>query len=193
MTEHNKTDEGLQNLPPSRKKFLRRWAVKGLLLLSLLANIFFILGYYHAREGAGMAHLSRHERQSQFAQKMGFDETQSAALQDLKRQIVRDHRKMRRDNKGHHQDLVDALFMDPPDHGKIKTMLQQFAGRHADVTLKVTERFTLFVQTLSPEQKAKFRDMLLRRPGFLFGGRLDMKKRKGPFKGCPKTSKKSVE
>lgn len=153
-----------------RKPFRwKRWLLAAILLLSLMANVFFLIGFMHARERAAFAAMSFDERKACIAEYLGIDVDRLGQLHRIQKEEWRGRRKIGRGNRELRQEVLDQVFSADPDQDRLRQIMQGLSAQHAEVTMNTTASLIAFIQDLEPDQREKLRTAMARKPGLLLG------------------------
>ncbi len=131
-----------------------------LLALSVVFNVFFIVGYYRASTQP-QTRPSFEQRARQMAQQLGLDAGQQKSFDELLAQTIEQRSQLKAETKPLRDRLFEELVKDHPDQAVIDEFLEddRFKQRRRFMITQMQKLMTI----LTPQQRQKFVELMRER------------------------------
>jgi len=134
-----------------------------LLALSVGANAAFLAGFWVADRREDQARESPEARAALVAEELDLTAEQLLQFTEMRRGLREALWELKRANRPARDRWLDAVLASPPQPAALETALTAIAGSRTESMRLVSGRIQAFAQTLTPEQREKARELLLRR------------------------------
>jgi len=127
-----------------------------LLAASLALNIFFVAGFFYPDVMGHRPPGQWVDPMAQVVEEFSLDDSQVAALQQLRSRIAERREERRGDRQSFRAIVLDAASAPSFDRAALAQALEARRGGSGDFVLDMAEDLHGFIAQLSPEQKAAF-------------------------------------
>ena len=134
-----------------------------MLIVSVLFNLFFAVGFFDARVSAQKAATPEGPAQ-QVAEKMRLSDGQRQAWGELRREVGQHMRAANQVREANFRAAQAEMAQPQPDVRRIRGLMQENARTQAEARTFAMEHMAEFLKTLSPEQREVWSQMV-RLPG----------------------------
>ena len=135
-----------------------------LLALSLALNLFFIGGAMWARMHGPPSLMNPAHRAEAAARELQLNDAQRAAFEQFVRTIRMRARQLRELNRPIVEQAWRELAKPKPDEAMLTRLFDEATANRRSTQGEVTAALRHFLQTLAPEQRERYIEMMLRRP-----------------------------
>ncbi|MBD3263538.1 MAG: periplasmic heavy metal sensor [Candidatus Omnitrophica bacterium] len=139
--------------------------VTGILVVSLLFNVFFVGAYLKTRKN--FKRLKTPEgRVELIAGRLDLSEEQKDILSEKLKNLRRMRKELKKNNRAEIEAFWQEIAKDNPDPQKLKELLRSSLTSRQEFTLSAIESLKSFLQTLSPSQRQVYVKFMRKKMGF---------------------------